>query len=139
MLRISDRYSFRGVKQKPFLADNSPMARAFSLLMLIAVLGACGAAVYSRVSKNGFWTSVHRLGFRQSGRQVAEDELLSAATQLQSDRTAWGTFRRSDLSHFEGMSFGYATESAYCIQVTKAGKWYHLTGPEGVPLDGSCT
>jgi hypothetical protein len=115
------------------------MTRAFAWLVMVAVLGASGAALYTRVNHNGFWTTVHRLGFKASGRQVAEDELLSAATQLQSDRQAYGTYRRSDLSHFEGLSIGYAMESAYCIQVTKAGKWYHLTGPEGVPQDGGCT
>ncbi len=114
------------------------MGRLLVTAVLVLVLGASGAAMYTRIQHDGFWTAVHRLGFRQSGRQVAEDELLSAATQLQADRQAYGTYRRSNLSHFDSLAFGYAGDSSYCIHVVKAGKWYHLTGPEGVPLDGPC-
>jgi hypothetical protein len=114
------------------------MGRAFVFVFLLAVLGACGAALYVHIRNDGFPTFVHRLGLNASGRQVAEDELLGAGTQLQSEHQAYGTYRRSNLSHFDGVSFGFATESGYCIQVTKAGKWYHMTGPEGFPLEGAC-
>lgn len=115
------------------------MGRVLVICVLIAALGASGAAIYTHIQHEGFWTSVHRLGFRQSGKQVAEDELLSAGTQLQADHQAYGTYRRSNLSHFECLAFGFATDTSYCIHVVKAGKWFHLAGPEGIPQDGACS
>jgi hypothetical protein len=135
---ISDCYFTRGIKRAPKSADNPCVGRAFSFVALLVLLGACGAALYTHIHSTGFSTFVHRLGINASGKQAAEDELLGAGTQLQSDHQAYATFRRSNLSHFGGMSFGYATDTGYCIQVTKAGKWYHMTGPGGYPLDGAC-
>jgi len=114
------------------------MGRAFATIAILVALGASGAALYTHVRNDGVTTFVHRLGFKASGRGAAEDELLAAGTQLQSERNAYGTYRRSNVSHFDGMSFGYATDTTYCVQVMKAGKWYHMAGPEGFPLPGAC-
>jgi hypothetical protein len=114
------------------------MARLFAMVVAIAALGASGAAIYTHVQNDGVSTFVHRLGFKQTGRAAAEDALLSAGSQLASDHQAYGTYVRTDLSRFDGMEFGFANATAFCIQLQKGGRWYHMTGPEGVPLDGTC-
>jgi hypothetical protein len=114
------------------------MARFLAMVVAVAALGASGAALYTHVQHDGLSTFVHRLGLNKNGRSAAEDVLLAAGAQLGRDHDAYATYRRTDLSNIRGVQLVYATESAYCVQVEKAGRWYHLTGPEGVPLDGSC-
>jgi hypothetical protein len=108
------------------------------MVSIIVALGASGAALYTHVHDDGLSTAVHQLGFNQTGRSVAEDELLAAGTQLQSEHQVYHTYRRSNVTHFAGMSFGYVSDDAYCLQVVKGGHWYHMAGPEGIPLDGAC-
>ena len=105
---------------------------------MLAVLAVSGFVFYKHVKANGLTTELHRLGFRQSGGSAADDELLSASTQLEADHSAYFTFRRTNLSRFKDMRLAYATDSAYCVEDVKAGKWYHLTGPGGYPIEGPC-
>ena len=114
------------------------MVRAFAMIAVLVACGACGAAVYTHVRNDGLPTFLHRLGLNQSGGQAADDELLSAGVLLENDRSAYGTYRRTNLSHFKGLTLAYASDQSYCVQVEKAGKWYHLTGPEGLTLGGAC-
>jgi hypothetical protein len=126
------------IKSKAPSADNSKMTRMLGTIALLVAMGACGAALYTHVRADGLSTVVNRLGFRASGGEIAADELLSAATILQTDHNAYGTYRRSNLASFKSMTLVYATDSGYCLQDAKAGKIFHLVGPGGVPLDGLC-
>jgi hypothetical protein len=115
------------------------MVRLVGFVLMVALLGASGAAIYTRVQHDGVHTFVHRLGLKATGRSAAEDELLSAGQQLQADHDQYKTYRRTDLTRFSGMTFGYATDNSYCVQLNKGGAWYHMAGPEGAPLDGRCS
>jgi hypothetical protein len=114
------------------------MARFLAMVVFVAALGASGAAIYTHVQHDGLATFVHRLGYKQNGRSAAEDELLSAGTRLAADHQTNKTYQLTNLSRFHDLTIGYTTENTYCVQVQKAGRWYHMTGPDGVPLDGPC-
>jgi hypothetical protein len=114
------------------------MARLLATIVFIAAFGASGAAIYTHVQHDGLGTFVHRLGFNQNGKSAAEDALLSAGTQLANDHQAFGTYRRTNVTRFSKMQLAWATDDAYCVQLQKGGQWYHMTGPEGVPQNGTC-
>jgi hypothetical protein len=121
----------------PF-ADKYCMLRTFVLLSMTLALLASGVVLYSHVRKEGVREVLHSLNLRQSGSQVAASDLLAAATVLQKSYEADKTYTRADLSRFTDLQVVFASDSAYCIQVEKAGKWYHTVGPGGVPTDGPC-
>jgi hypothetical protein len=114
------------------------MLRLVGLLAILAAFGASSAVLVMHVRHDGLRTVIHRLGLRQTGDSAAADELMSAATALDAAQTNGQGFANADFRSFKGLVLAFASNSNYCIQVQKAGKWYHLAGPGGIPAAGTC-
>ena len=114
------------------------MTRAFMFVAVLAVLIAGGYVTYQRIEERGLKAFVQSLGIRQSGRAAAEEELLAAAVTLDRERTWRGSFAGADLRKHANVVVAYASDTEYCIQVTKSDSTHHLAGPGGKPQDGPC-
>jgi hypothetical protein len=133
MKGISYRYPL--LKRAAGFADNRSMLRTVTLIGALVVLVASGGVLYGQIQKHGV---AGAFSFGESGRPDAVRELMAAAAGLERSLATGGSYSRTDLSRFGDVHFAYVSGSRYCIQVEKGGKWYHLTGPGGVPQNGPC-
>jgi hypothetical protein len=114
------------------------MFRTFVVLLTTLALAASGVALYTHIRRDGVDGVLRSLDFRKSGPQVAANDLMAAAHELERSYEVNRTYTNLDLSRFGGVQLVFASSSGFCIQVENTKKWYHLAGPGGTPREGVC-
>jgi len=78
---------------------------------------------------------------------VARSELKAALPAIESYGLELGTYAglSSDLLRSvydstlaQGLTFGWAADSSYCVALTAGGRTAHVIGPSGSPESGGC-
>ena len=113
------------------------VTRAFLTIALLAALAASGYVLTERVRADGFSKAFKSLGFGQSPRHAAEEDLLEAANKLDQARARDGTFRYANLTSFPDVRASFVNDSTYCLTAVKEGHAYHIVYG-GIPENGTC-
>ena len=112
--------------------------RVFASIALVAAL-AVGAFLYASSSKQEGPTSAQAQTVeQQANAALGTANFQGAATQLEAEKAANGTYEGASLPPSFGVTLVRADATSYCIQTGTGSALQHELGPGGSPQPGPC-